>query len=267
MNKNLFFIGAGMMAEGIIKGLISNKVLNPEQIAVYDILENRMTQLNSIYGVNYYSDIEKGIKSSKYIFVAVKPNDVRTVAKLINKSINNDTTIISIAAGITINTLEEYIGKNIKIARVMPNPLIEAANGVSAVCYNEHVTKDDYAFIEKMLNTIGLVAPMQEELFDAFTGYCCSGGAYVYEFIEAMIDAGVLVGFSRTDSTKFTIENVIGAAKMVSLTGLHPCILKERMTSPAGTTITGLSKLNEAGFKSVVQKGVAAAVDRSKEMK
>lgn len=267
MNENLFFIGAGMMAEGIIKGLTKNKLLNPEQIAVYDILENRMIQLNSIYGVNYYPDIEKGIKNSKYIFVAVKPNDVKSVAKLINKNLNNDAIIISIAAGITIDTLEEYIGKNIKIVRVMPNPLIEATNGVSAVCYNESVTKDDYVFIEEMLNTIGLVAPIQEEMFDAFTGYCCSGGAYVYEFIEAMIDAGVLVGFSRPESTKFTIENVIGAAKMVSLTGLHPCILKERMTSPAGTTITGLSKLNEAGLKSVVQKGVVAAVDKSKSMK
>jgi pyrroline-5-carboxylate reductase len=266
-NKKIFFIGGGMMAEGIIKELINDKIIQANEIGVFDIIESRMEFLKKTYEINTYKSISQGVESSDIVFLAVGPQDISVVLKEINEIEKKDFVIVSIAAGINIkNIVVLLVGKR-KIVRIMPNPSVEAKCGVSAICWNENVTEKEDEFIEKMMKSIGDTVILKESLFDAFTGYCCSGGAYVYEFIESMIDAGVLLGFSRNQAIQFTLENVMGAAKTIKNTNYHPVYLKERMTSPAGTTIAGLHVLNEKGFKGIVQNAIQKAVERAKEIK
>jgi pyrroline-5-carboxylate reductase len=266
-NKKIFFIGGGMMAEGIIKGLINKGIIEADDIGVFDIIESRMNCFENTYGISCARNISQGIKSSDIVFLAVGPKDMPGVLGEIKKIEEKEFMIVSIAAGINIRDIQALLEGKRKIVRIMPNPLVEAMCGVSAICWNENVTEKEGEFIERVMKSIGDTVLLKESLFDAFTGYCCSGGAYVYEFIESMIDAGVLLGFSRNQATQFTLENVMGAAKMMKNTHCNPAQLKERMTSPAGTTITGLQVLNERGFKGIVQSAIQKAVERAKEIK
>jgi len=264
-NTKVFFIGAGMMAEGIIKGLVNDGIIEADKISVFDIIESRMQYLKQTYGINYFKEVNAGIKSSDIIVVAVKPQDMKEVLASLNENLNS--IVVSIAAGVKIKDIQKTVGEDRKIVRIMPNPLVESKCGVSAICWNKNVSKEESEFVEKMMKSIGDTVVLKESLFDAFTGYCCSGGAYVYEFIEAMIDAGVLVGFSRNQAVQFTLQNIMGTAKMVMETKSHPTLLKERMTSPAGTTINGLHVLNKNGFKGIIQNCVEKAVERAEALK
>jgi len=265
-DSKILFIGTGVMSEGIIKELLRDNMVSADDIIINNRTSSKMIRLIEHYGVSCCNDVIEGINSADIIVIGVKPQDLNDVLKVINRAQNKTAVIVSIAAGRSIPSMEEYLGKNRKIIRVMPNPLVDVKLGFSALCCNENVTSQEFSYVENLLKSIGDTVIIKEYLFDAFTGFCCSGPAFVYEFIEAMIDAGVFVGFSRTDSIKFSIQNIIGACEMVKASSEHPAVLKERMTSPAGTTITGLKVLNESGFKGLIQNAVSSAVKRSKEL-
>lgn len=265
-NNKILFIGTGIMSQGIIKGLLKSNTVNSENIIINNRTSSKMILLSELYGVNCCNNVIEGIKIADIIIIGVKPQDLTDVLTIISKCQNNNAVIISIAAGKNISGMEDYLGKDRKIIRVMPNPLVDVKIGFSALCCNENVTPEEFIYAQNLMRSIGDTVIIKESLFDAFTGFCCSGPAFVYEFIESMIDSGVYVGFSRSDSIKFSIQNIIGACEMVKATSEHPAVLKERMTSPGGTTITGLKVLNESGFKGLIQNSVSSAVKRSKEL-
>lgn len=265
-NSKILFIGTGVMSEGIIKGLLTDNIMSEENIIINNRTSSKMIRLSELYGVKCCNNVIDGINRADIIIIGVKPPDLDDVLAVIKKVENNTAIIVSIVAGKNISGIEDYLGKDRKIIRVMPNALVDVKIGFTALCCNENVTPEEFGLVQNLMKSIGDTVIIKESLFDAFTGFCCSGPAFVYEFIEAMIDSGVFVGFSRSDSIKFSIQNIIGACEMVKATSEHPAVLKERMTSPAGTTITGLKVLNESGFKGLIQNSVSSAVKRSKEL-
>lgn len=266
MGNKILFIGTGVMAEGIIKEILKEDKIKPENIIVNNRTPARMEYISKIYGVNVCYDVQQGIEDADMIIIGVKPQDINDVLDIIKINKNKESVLVSIAAGKSISNIEDSVGKHRKIIRVMPNSMVDVKIGYSALCCNENVTLEEMSFVEELFKSIGEIIWIKELLFDAFTGFSSSGTGFIYEFIEALVDAGVLNGISRADALNFTIQNLIGACEMIKKTSEHPVILKENMTSPGGITITGLKVLNESGFRGIVQNAVTQAVNRSKEL-
>lgn len=266
LNKKIIFIGGGNMAEGIIRGMIRHKVCEKENIAVYDIADKRLEFLKETYGIGIIKDLKTSAAAADILFIAVRPQDAGGVFKQIKDYASEEALIISICAGITLHTMAEAIGEKRRIARVMPNVLIEAGRGYSGVCVNECVTEENKTETEAILAALGRTLFISESQFDAFTAFSCAGPAYVMHCIAGLIDAGVRCGFSRADARSMVLENFIGSGLTLEQTGEHPFEQVDKMTSPAGITIEGVCVLNEAGLSGILMKAVKAAMDRSREL-
>ncbi|SMC27616.1 pyrroline-5-carboxylate reductase [Clostridium acidisoli DSM 12555] len=266
LNNKISFIGGGNMAEGIIRGLISTSVLSSDNIKVYDILEERLEYLYNTYKVHYSTTAADAAKNADVLFIAVRPQDIFKVTESLKDSISENTTIISICAGIKLEKLKELFGANHKLVRVMPNTMIDVQHGYSAVSTNDKVSKEDKAIVQTILSSLGQTMFLQENMFNAFTAYSCAGPAYVMYFIAGLIDAGVQSGFSRKDATSIALENIIASALTIKETGKHPYQITDSMTSPAGITIDGLHYLSEAGFHGIVMSSVKSALNRTNEL-
>lgn len=266
LNKKITFIGGGNMAEGIIRGMIQTGTCEPANITVFDIMEKRLEYLKETYSVEVVSDITESAKVSDILFIAVRPQDAEGVLNQIKEIGNEKALVVSICAGITLDTMTGILGETQKIARVMPNVLIEAKHGYSGICPSKAVTKEDEAVLEEMFSALGQTLIMPESQFDAFTAFSCAGPAYTMHCIEGLIDAGVQCGFSRPDSRNMVLENFIGSGILLQETGLHPFQQVDRMTSPAGVTIEGVSVLNSCGITGILMEAVKAAYERTKEL-
>ncbi|MBD7912245.1 MULTISPECIES: pyrroline-5-carboxylate reductase [Clostridium] len=266
LNSKIAFIGGGNMAEGIIRGIISNEVFQPENIIVFDILSERKKYLNTTYGIVEAEDISSAVKSSDIVLVAVRPQDIEKVAQDIRNDLNENTIIISICAGIKIEKLEAIFGEKHKLVRVMPNTMIDVQHGFSAASINEKVSLSDKEIIQEILTSLGQTMFIDESLFNSFTAFSCAGPAYVMYFIAALVDAGVQSGFSRKDSIAITLENIMASALTIEKTGKHPYQITDTMTSPAGITIDGLHVLSESGFHGIVMSSVKQALKRTNEL-
>lgn len=266
MINKVLFIGAGVMAEGIIKEIIKEEKLKPENIMVNNRTTLRMEYLSNIYGVNSCYNLRQGIEEADVMFICVKPQDVNDVLEVIKTCNNRESLVVSIAAGKTIASIEDMLGKERKIIRVMPNSMVDVKIGYSALCSKDNVEDSEMNFVEDLIKSIGDTIWIKEMLFDTFTVLSCSAPALVYEFIEAIVDAGVYNGISRGDAINFTLQNLIGSCEMIKTTRNHSTVLKEKMTSPGGTTITALKTLNEAGFKGIIQNAITNGIKRTKEL-
>lgn len=266
LNKKLTFIGGGNMAEGIIRGMINQKACAPENIAVFDVVERRMAYLNETYGVTGVKDLSKATASSDILFVAVRPQDAEQVLTQIKENGGEHALVISICAGITLDKILSLVGENSRVARVMPNVLIEARHGYTGVCSSAQVTEEDREDMTEMFHAIGQILFIPESQFDAFTAFSCAGPAYIMHCISGLIDAGVQCGFSRYDSRNMVLENIIGSGMMLQATGDHPMVMVDKMTSPAGVTIEGVAVLNESGLTGIMMDAVKAAFDRTREL-
>jgi len=264
--KKILFIGAGNMSEAIIRGIVTEGLVNPGEILVNNRTPYKMLHLSEMYGVKPCHDVEEGVEAADVIVIGVKPQDMEIVLKSISQTDGKDSIIVSVAAGKDISYIEEILGSGKKIIRVMPNTLVTVKRGFSALCCNTNVTEEELDYVESLFKGIGDTVRIGEGIFDAFTGVSCTGPAYIYEFLEAVIDAGVYAGISREDSASFALQNMLGVCELILASGEHPSILKERMASPGGVTITGLKVFNESGFKGLVQNAVLKGVDRAKEL-
>jgi pyrroline-5-carboxylate reductase len=266
LNKRILFIGTGYMGEGILKGVIKKGVVPAGNIIVYNRNEAKSNNMHSTYGVHIADDPEKGMTLADIIIIAVKPQDIGPVLEAVKASENSGPLIISVASGIRIKSIEEAVGYERRIVRVMPNPIFESGYGTSALNWNRHVNKEDQGAANAILSAIGETMVLKEELFNSFTGLSASGCAYIFEFMEAMMESGVLVGFNMEQALEILIQNFKGAAKMMEDTKNHPAIFKGKIASPAGTTIAGLHVLNRNGFKGIIQECVNRTVERAEEL-
>jgi len=269
-NKKLGFIGGGNMTEALLKGLLASSSVGPKDILVSDLLSDRLEYLNKEYKVKITDDSRKLVQKSDILILAVKPQVVGKVLESFSDVVDKHKIIISVAAGISINFIEDILdreGKNkISVIRTMPNTPALVQEGATAICGGGHSSKLDIKIAHHIFKAIGQTVAIEETHMDAVTGLSGSGPAYIFMIIEALSDAGVKVGLSREVSNILTIQTILGSAKLARDGGKHPGELKDMVTSPGGTTISGLHMLEEGGVRTALMNAVERATQRSREL-
>ncbi|MFO8240102.1 MAG: pyrroline-5-carboxylate reductase [Dissulfuribacterales bacterium] len=264
--KTLGFIGGGQMAEALIKGMLSKKILKPGQITASDLTENRRNYLKRSFQINITSENREAVAGSDIIILAVKPQVISTILEEIGPIVSRNHIIVSIAAGITIHSLEKRLPKGTKVVRVMPNTPVLVQAGATAICKGTAARQSDLDIVRQILQAVGKAVVIAETLMDAVTGLSGSGPAYVFTFIEGLIDAGVREGLPRTVAQELVVQTVLGAALMCQNTGKHPAELTAMVTSPGGTTVEGLHVMERAALRGILLDVVRAATERSREL-
>lgn len=260
------FIGGGQMAEALIRGILGAGLTGADRITVVEPDGTRLQYLQDTYAVRAAADSTALAACSRVLILAVKPQVMDKVLAQYRGQVTGEHLVISIAAGIPIRTLAAGLGDAVRIIRVMPNTPALVLAGASALAGNSCATADDLAMAKRIFAAIGTCVEVGEPLLDAVTGLSGSGPGYVFAFIEALVDGGVLAGLPRPVAEQLVLQTVLGSAKLALETGEHPAVLKGRVTSPGGTTITGLQVLEESGFRGAVMTAVQAATERSREL-
>lgn len=266
MSKKIGFIGCGVMGKAIMSGIIGSGIAAASDITAADVSLPILKGAKASLGISITTDNREIVRGSDVIFLVVKPYILPEAIRGIADCITEDKVFISIAAGQTLGILADAFGKKVKIIRVMPNTPAQVTAGMTGVCRNELVTDEDLDYALKLMNGFGKAEVVPENLLDAVTGISGSGPAYVFMFIEALADGGVLEGLPRAQAYTFAAQTVFGSAKMVLDTGMHPGVLKDAVCSPAGTTIAAVSALEKHNFRNAVIQAVHACAERSREM-
>lgn len=259
------FIGAGNMAQAMIGGILKAKLVSKDEIIASAATQKTLDAVKDKFGVQTTLDNQE-IAKADMIFLAVKPVYCEQVLREIKDKLTKDRIIVSIAAGKTMAWLEEQLGKDTKIVRTMPNTPALVGEGITAVCPNEQVTDKELTQVCEVLESFGKAEVIKESMMDAVIAVSGSSPAYVFMFIEAMADAAVAQGMPRKQAYQFASQSVLGSAKMVLETGMHPGELKDMVCSPAGTTIEGVRTLEKNGFRSAVFEALQACADKGKKM-
>jgi pyrroline-5-carboxylate reductase len=265
-NKVVGFIGTGNMGEALIHGLLHGHLCRPEQIICSDVRPERLKAIREASGVRGTSHNVEVVKQADIIILSVKPQIMKQVIEEITKYLDLSKLIISIAAGVPLETIESCAQKELKLVRVMPNICVSVREGASAIAAGKHIHKEDLMIAKAIFDSVGKSLFIEENLLDAVTGLSGSGPAYIFLMIDALADAGVKVGLSRSDSLILASQTVLGAAKMLIETGEHPGKLKDMVTSPGGTAIAGLHTLEEGGVRTTLINAVEVATQRSKAL-
>lgn len=266
MAKTIGFFGTGNMGKAMIRGLVETKSYQPENIWIYDVYQPAMTALTEELNVSAATDPKELIQNSQLIIFAVKPYVLPNLLTELKPTLTKEKIIVSIAAGVTIETIEKALSTDYKIIRAMPNTPALVGEGMAAFCRNQQITDEETELVAAVFNSFGKCEVVEEKLMSAVVSLSGSGPAYVYIFIEALADAAVLEGMPRNQAYKFAAQTVLGSAQMVLETGKHPGELKDMVTSPAGTTIAAVKSLEDHHFRSAVMNAVQAAAKRDKEM-
>ncbi len=254
------------MGEALLHGLIESGFVTSDKIMVSEPDEDRCQYLSEKYCILIAHNAESLTENCSTVIFAVKPQVMSSALKQFCKCITEKHLILSIAAGISIKSLEEVLGKEMRIVRVMPNTPALVLAGASALSKNSMATREDMEYALGIFSAIGTCVELEEKLLDAVTGLSGSGPGYVFAFIEAMIDGGVLAGLPRPVAEKLVLQTVYGSVKLALESGDPPAVLKGRVTSPGGTTITGLQVLEESGFRGAVMTAIESAAERSREL-
>ncbi len=269
IKESIGFIGAGKMAEALVRGIIKSKAAAAKSITVSDKDGARLKHMTKEYKVSGEKKNVKLVKDSDIIILAVKPNNMGAVLDEVKDAVDETKVIISIAAGIT----EEFIRKRLsldvqpQIVRVMPNAPAQVMLGATGIYFNENCKKAGKESTIKLFDSVGFSFVLEDEaLLDAVTALSGSGPAYIFYIIQALSDAGVSVGLGRDLALKLALQTTLGAVQMAISTNAHPAILQESVTSPGGTTIKALEVLDEDGVKGSLIKAVNIACERSKKL-
>jgi pyrroline-5-carboxylate reductase len=260
------FLGAGKMAGALAKGFINAKLVEPGQIIASDVYEAARTSFGWTAGAKTTESNPEVLKFANVIVLAVKPDQVADVLKEIRVHFTEKHLLISIAAGVPIAKLQAGLSEVARVVRVMPNT--PALVGASATAYalGKAAKAEDGELAKKLFSAVGVAFQVKEPLLDAVTGLSGSGPAYAYLMVEALSDGGVAAGLPRDVATKLAAQTLLGAAKMVLETDLHPGALKDMVTSPGGTTIEGLHELEKGGLRGTLMNAVRAAAEKSKKL-
>ena len=265
-NPKIAFLGAGNMAEALVAGIVKGKLSEPEFLLATDISPTRLEVLKDRYQIKVGDKNLDAVLWANVIILCVKPQVIKEVLTEIQSGISEKQLVISVAAGVPIKGIQDKIGQTIPLVRAMPNTPAVIQEGVTALAGSNGLSSEHLKFAQGIFESVGKVVVVDESLMDAVTGLSGSGPAYVYLAIEALIDGGVRVGLPRNIAHTLAVQTVLGAAKMVRETGEHPAVLKDRVTSPGGTTIAGLQRLEEGGLRATLIEAVEAATHRSSEL-
>jgi pyrroline-5-carboxylate reductase len=265
--KRVGFIGGGNMGEALIRGLVGANLVGPELITATDVRGERTRQLADAYGITAHGDNARCVRDVDVVILAVKPQIMAEVLREIAPALAARHLVISIAAGVATATIRAGLGKpDARIIRVMPNTPALVLQGATAIAKGKGLERDDLATAEEIFGAVGRVVVLDEELMDAVTGLSGSGPAYVAIVIESLADGGVKMGLDRITAMTLATQTVLGSAHLLAETGMHPGALKDMVSSPGGTTIAGISALEEGGIRTTFIRAVERATQRSREL-
>jgi pyrroline-5-carboxylate reductase len=263
--KRLAVVGAGNMAEALVRGLLRAGLFPPGAIAASDVVPERLRLFREQFGVATETDNAAIVAKADLVLLAVKPQAMGQVLASLAPVVDRQL-LISIAAGVPTYAIETRFPRPVRVVRVMPNTPALVLEGASALCAGAHATPEDLALARALFEAVGRAVVLDETAMDAVTGLSGSGPAYVFVVIEALADAGVRVGLSREVAQLLAAQTVLGSARMVLETGKHPAALKDMVASPGGTTIAGLHALEARALRAALLDAVEAATERSREL-
>lgn len=264
-NLTIGFIGGGNMAEAIIKGLVAGGMA-PRNIVISDPVLDRRAHLATTLQVRTSDDNAEVAKEADLIVLAIKPQLAASVLSSLEGGVTPQKLVVSIMAGISTTFIEESLQNGTRVVRAMPNTPALVQTAATAICGGRRATAEDMEIAKELFALVGTVCSVGEKLMDAVTGVSGSGPAYAFSFIEALADAGVKNGLPRDVAAGLAVQTVLGAARLVQESSEHPAVLRDRVSSPGGTTIAALHTLENGRFHGLVMDAVDAAVKRSKEL-
>lgn len=267
MAFKLAIMGCGNMGSAIARRIVSSGFASPSDMMVADVSVDAARALGEAVGCAHTCDNREAVRDAGAIVVAVKPRHIKEVASEIEDMLDRtDPVIISIAAGVTTVELMNAFGAKRRIVRVMPNLAAEVGEAMCSISPGALSTEEDLAYVKRLCESFGKAEVVDESLIDAVIAVSGSSPAYVCLFVEALADAGVAEGMSRQQALIFAEQAVLGTAKYLIETGTHPAVLKDMVSSPAGTTIEAVASLERNGLRSTVYEAARAAAARNREM-
>jgi pyrroline-5-carboxylate reductase len=264
--KKVGFLGAGNMGEAMIKGLLQAGLVDAKAVCATDVRADRLGQLAREYGIRTETSNTALVAGSDVVILAVKPQIMGAVLKEIGGAVDAGKLLISVAAGVHTRTLRGQLGKPARLIRVMPNTPALVLEGVTAIARADGLDPGDLETAQQLFGAVGRAVVLDEDALDAVTGLSGSGPAYVAIVIESLADGGVKMGLDRATAMTLAVQTVLGSAKLIRETGLHPGQLKDMVASPGGTTIAGVAALEEGGVRRTFISAVEKATQRSREL-
>jgi pyrroline-5-carboxylate reductase len=266
MDGKLAILGGGKMGEALMSGLLRSGWRSPRDVVVTVRREERGRELSARHGVSITLDNQAAIRESDIALIAVKPQDMDALLKQIAPAVRVESLLISVAAGIPTSFIERRLDVKAPVVRVMSNVPVLVDEAMSAIAAGANADEKHLAIAEEILSHVGRVVRLAEKHLDAVTATSGSGPAYFALLAEAMIDACILLGLSRDVATELIVQTMLGSAKLLRETKMHPVELRELVTSPGGTTISAIRELENAGVRAAFLNAIKAACDRAREL-
>lgn len=264
--RRVGFVGGGNMAEALIRGLLDTHLVPADLLAATDVRPERTAQLARQFAITAHADNARLVREADVVVLAVKPQVMAAVLAEIAPTVTARHLLISIAAGVSTAAIRAALGKDARIIRVMPNTPALVGQGAAAIARGKGIGPEDLATAEEIFGAVGRAVVLDEEQMDAVTGLSGSGPAYVAIVIESLADGGVRMGLDRATAMTLATQTVLGAARLLAETGMHPGALKDMVSSPGGTTIAGIAALEEGGIRTALIQAVERATQRSREL-
>jgi len=261
---SIAILGGGKIGEALLSGLLRGE-RTPADIVVSEKHAERSAYLAETYGVQV-TDVAAAVKQAGTLLVAVKPQDIDTLLAEVAPVIDRRHVVVSVAAGVTTKHIERALPEGVAVVRCMPNTPALVDQAMTAVAGGAHATAEHLAVAESLLGAVGRVVQVPESQLDAVTALSGSGPAYFFYLVEAMIDAGILLGLPRALAAELIVQTAVGAATMLRDSGEHPVQLREAVTSPGGTTIAAIRELEIHGVRAALLAAIEAAARRSREL-
>jgi pyrroline-5-carboxylate reductase len=261
----LGIVGGGVMGEAILSRLLDQRIFSPETIVVSDPQPERRAYLTGTYGVATTAENTEAVANATVLLLAIKPQIFDKVAPALHAAASSPRLLLSILAGVTLAKLQSYFDQW-PLVRAMPNTPATVGAGITALAAGDYADAKNLDLARRIFQSVGDVVEVPESLMDAVTGLSGSGPGYVAIMIEALADGGVAAGLPRATALQLALQTVRGTAELLLQSDLHPAQLKDRVTSPGGTTITGIARLEAAGLRSALIEAVRAASDRSRDL-
>lgn len=264
--KRIGVIGLGKMGGILVRALLDKKIVAAEQIRATDRPDSRIDKLESEFGIRVGFDNKQLAKWADLIILAVKPDTVFEVTKAIAPTLNRKKLLVSVAASVSTQMIENMVESEVPVIRAMPNTPCLVGSGMTALCRGRFADELQLELVSEIFDAVGRSVIVDEKHFDAVTGLSASGPAFIYIILESLAEAGVKVGLPRDVATLLAAQTTLGASQVVLETGSHPALLKDVVTTPAGCTIDGILELEEGKLRVTLIKAVVKATQRAKEL-
>ena len=264
--RRVAVLGAGTIGEALIAGLLSDGWRKPGEIVATGRREERIEELRGKLGIEATLSNADAVAGAALVVIAVKPQDFDVLLDEIAPAVSTEQTVLSVAAAIPTTSIEARLAEGVPVVRAMPNAPSIVHEGIAGLCAGASADEAHLALAEEALAHLGAVVRVAEPYMDAVTAVSGSGPAYFALLSEAMIEAGILLGLAREVSTQLVVQTMLGTAKLLRDEQMHPVELRERVTSPGGTTIRAVRELEQAGVRAALLNAIQAAMDRSREL-